>query len=208
MTPNPQPNVMTIQPEFSAFDLASRMAATTPSPRMISSAVPMISAGMMSTTLLSPPPGGASGTAGTSATLVLRTAVRQRPLCGRRTGCIVDRRLLREEGLQLRHDDLTVRIRVDRATEAHLDRMTAQTECPGAARPGPSGRHRGPRAGDVHGHDRDAVLLREHRGARAQLAHLAAARARALRVQEQVPALVDQAVDVVRGALHEAPTAA
>src|SRR4051812_34823377 len=80
MTPKPHPKVITIQPEFSAFDLARRTAATTPSPRRISSMVPMISAGMMSTRLLSPPPGEHLGQAGTFATLDLRTAVRQRPL--------------------------------------------------------------------------------------------------------------------------------
>src|ERR1700751_468915 len=41
------PKVMTIQPEFSAFDLASSTAATTPSPRRIRTAVPMISPPMM-----------------------------------------------------------------------------------------------------------------------------------------------------------------
>src|SRR6266498_2730311 len=39
MTPMPHPNVMTIQPEFSAFDLLSRTAATTPSPNRIRGAV-------------------------------------------------------------------------------------------------------------------------------------------------------------------------
>src|SRR5688572_2074326 len=49
----PQPHVMTIQPLCCAFDCASSTAATTPSPSKIRSAVPMISAGKMST--CSPP---------------------------------------------------------------------------------------------------------------------------------------------------------
>ena len=52
----PQPNVMTIQPLFCAFDCASSTAATTPSPSKIRSAVPMTSAGKMSTCLSSSPP--------------------------------------------------------------------------------------------------------------------------------------------------------
>src|SRR3954453_6165858 len=44
ITPIAQPKGMTIQPLFWAFDLASSTAATTPSPRRISSAVPITSA--------------------------------------------------------------------------------------------------------------------------------------------------------------------
>src|SRR5215468_2635865 len=47
MTAKPQPNVMTIQPEFWALDLFSRTAATTPSPKRIRSAVPIVSPPMM-----------------------------------------------------------------------------------------------------------------------------------------------------------------
>src|SRR5215211_2627405 len=47
MTAIPHPNAMTIQPEFWALDLLSRTAATTPSPKRISSPVPMISQPMM-----------------------------------------------------------------------------------------------------------------------------------------------------------------
>src|SRR4026209_1299716 len=47
MTAMPHPNVMTIQPEFWAFDLLSRTPATTPSPKRIRSAVPTISLPMM-----------------------------------------------------------------------------------------------------------------------------------------------------------------
>ena len=47
MTAMPHPKVMTIQPEFSAFDLASSTAATTPSPSRIRIPVPMISDGTM-----------------------------------------------------------------------------------------------------------------------------------------------------------------
>ena len=43
----PHPKVMTIQPEFCAFDLLRSTAATTPSPSKIRIAVPMISDGMM-----------------------------------------------------------------------------------------------------------------------------------------------------------------
>jgi hypothetical protein len=43
----PHPNVMTIQPEFWALDLLSRTAATTPSPKRIRSAVPIVSHPMM-----------------------------------------------------------------------------------------------------------------------------------------------------------------
>ena len=47
MTAMPHPKVMTIHPEFSAFDLASTTAATTPSPSRINIPVPMISDGTM-----------------------------------------------------------------------------------------------------------------------------------------------------------------
>src|SRR5947209_19975467 len=47
MTAKPQPNVMTIQPEFCAFDLLRSTAATTPSPRRIRIAVPIHSEPMM-----------------------------------------------------------------------------------------------------------------------------------------------------------------
>ena len=47
ITPIAQPQVITIQPEFSALDLLSRTAATTPSPNRIRSAVPIASAPKM-----------------------------------------------------------------------------------------------------------------------------------------------------------------
>ena len=47
MTAMPHPNVMTIQPLFSALDFASRTAATTPSPNRTRSPVPIHSAPMM-----------------------------------------------------------------------------------------------------------------------------------------------------------------
>src|ERR1700753_1961501 len=47
MTAKPQPNVMTIQPEFCALLLLRSTAATTPSPRRIRSAVPIHSDPMM-----------------------------------------------------------------------------------------------------------------------------------------------------------------
>src|SRR5258707_1162940 len=43
-TPNPQPAVMTIHPEFWPLVLLSTTLATTPSPRMINSMVPSTSA--------------------------------------------------------------------------------------------------------------------------------------------------------------------
>src|SRR6185295_14258109 len=47
MTPKPQPKVMTIQPEFWALEWFNRTAATTPSPKRIRIAVPIVSAPMM-----------------------------------------------------------------------------------------------------------------------------------------------------------------
>ncbi len=47
MTAKPQPNAITIQPGFCAFDLFSSTAATTPSPNRIRSAVPIVSAPIM-----------------------------------------------------------------------------------------------------------------------------------------------------------------
>src|SRR3712207_4078550 len=41
MTAIPHPRVMTIQPEFSALEFLSKTPATTPSPRMMRSIVPM-----------------------------------------------------------------------------------------------------------------------------------------------------------------------
>src|SRR3954464_4621931 len=47
MTAMPQPKVITIQPEFWALEWFNSTAATTPSPRRIRIAVPIISAPMM-----------------------------------------------------------------------------------------------------------------------------------------------------------------
>src|SRR5688572_22246904 len=122
MTAKPQPNAMTIQPPFSAFERASRTAATTPSPRRTSSAVPMISAGMMSTTLLSPPTGGAFGTDGTRwrpYDACRRSSTNASVGGGWHGGgvSLVRGGLLGEERLELGDHDVTVRIRVDRAPE-------------------------------------------------------------------------------------------
>ena len=61
------------------------------------------------------------------------------------------------------------------------------------------------RARDADRDDRDAVLLGDDRGAGAQAAELAGARARALGEDQEVPALVDQPVDVVEGAVAGPP---
>ena len=61
MTAMPHPQVITIQPEASAFDLASTTAATTPSPSRISNAVPMISANDAHTASVFPPKTEAAG---------------------------------------------------------------------------------------------------------------------------------------------------
>jgi hypothetical protein len=47
MTAMPHPKVMTIHPEFCALEWFNRTAATTPSPRRIRIAVPIVSAPMM-----------------------------------------------------------------------------------------------------------------------------------------------------------------
>ena len=56
MTAMPQPNVMTIQPEFWPFDRFSSTHATTPLPSRIRSAVPITSAPKMLKHRASPPP--------------------------------------------------------------------------------------------------------------------------------------------------------
>src|SRR3712207_372319 len=126
MTARPQPKAITIHPLFSAFDRASRTAATNPSPRRISSAVPMISAGMMSTTLHSPPTGGARDRRNWARIYVAgqgsSTSASSRGGWQGGGAREIGRRLRGEEGLELRDDHLTVRIRVDRSAEAHLDR--------------------------------------------------------------------------------------
>ncbi len=77
-----------------------------------------------------------------------------------------------------------------------------------AARPVLAGRHRVVGALDVDRDDVDAVLRGDHRGARADLADRAVARAGALGEHHEVPALADDPVDVVGGAVAEAAAVA
>ncbi len=99
--------------------------------------------------------------------------------------------------------------RPDRLAEADLDLVAAGEEAAGIAlRPVLAGRHRVVGAADVDRDDVDAVLRGDHRGAGADLADLAVARAGALGEHQQVPALVDQPVDVVGRAVAEPAAAA
>src|ERR671914_192777 len=99
--------------------------------------------------------------------------------------------------------------RADRPAEAHLDLVAARDEAArDASRPVLAGPHRLVGAAEVDRHDVDVVLGRDHRCARAHLAYLAVARARALREHHEVPTLVDQAVDVVGCAVAQPPALA
>src|SRR3954462_12641923 len=84
----------------------------------------------------------------------------------------------------------------DGRAELDLDAMAARQEAPRALGPVAAGRHRVMGAADVDRDDRDLVLLGDDRGAGAQPADPAVARPRALGVDQQVPAPVDQLVDV------------
>ena len=92
----------------------------------------------------------------------------------------------------------------DRRTEADHHLVAAR---PQPARPalGPvaARRHRVVGAADVDRHDVDAVVGGDHGGAGAHLADLPVARARPLGEHQQIPAAVDEAVDVVGGAVVE-----
>src|ERR687895_1470746 len=134
---------------------------------------------------------------------------------GRRCGTLEARRGLRRRGQALPIPELAHGVhglvaildaaRANRLPEAHLHPVAAR-EVAGrdAPRPVLAGRHRLVGAAQIDRHDVDVVVGRDHRGARARLADLAVARARALREHHEVPALVDQAVDVVRGAVAQA----
>src|SRR5919202_2543952 len=251
MTAMPHPKVMTIQPEFWAFEWFNRTAATTPSPMRIRMAVPIISAPMMlnetpllerRTRTVGPrrDPGGdpirGKSRKSTEAVARRRPCARREPPGDERSSrglARADRRgtpgvgrrrrggprrgaaavpaaalLGVEPGLDAGHRLVAVLAvqRADRRTEAHGDRIAVEDH-PGAQAllPRAPGRHRLARPGDVDRHDRDAVRGREDGGAGVQLAARAVARARALRVQEQVPALAQEAVQVVgRAVLHAA----
>ena len=94
--------------------------------------------------------------------------------------------------------------RPDRRAEADLD-LVAAGEQPAGLALGPvlARRHRVVGAVDVDRDDVDVVLGGDHGRARADLADAAVARARALGEHQQVPALLDQLVDVVGGAVAE-----
>src|SRR3954447_8771681 len=279
MTAMPHPKVITIHPEFCALEWFNSTAATTPSPRRIRIAVPIISAPMMlNETPLSNgnyqgprrDPGGdpirgasrksthgsrpsRAGVASCAVGQATRRRARPRRGGGRRPvpaaagrprpglwrrrrarlagadrgdgpvvggrrggarrggGAVVVAALLGvEPRLHARHRLVAVLavLRADRRSEADRDRVAAEDH-PGGQAPGPGapGRHRLARAGHVDRHDRHVVGGREDGGARVQLAPRAVARARALGVQQQVPALAQEAVQVVRGALVHAPAA-
>ncbi len=109
------------------------------------------------------------------------------------------------EGAHLRHRlALLARAGADRRTEADHHLVAAR---PQPARPalGPvaARRHRVVGAADVDRHHVDAVVGGDHGGAGAHLADLPVARARPLGEHEQIPAVVDEAVDVVGGAVVE-----
>src|SRR5215207_9978644 len=220
-TAMPHPNVMTIQPPFCALECASRTAATTPSPSRIRIAVPITSAPKM---LKCPPPsretlfgrapyvasrrGSMAGGAATSP-----SGRRERALDGRlgsaRRGAAV--RLGLEERLHARHDlsAWLVGPGPDRGPEVDLDAVTPREEAAlQALGPVAAGRHRLVRALHEDGDDRDVVLLGDHRRARAHLPEPAVPRPGALGEHEQVPALVDQAVDVGHRPVAEPAAAA
>src|SRR3954464_9666914 len=111
-----------------------------------------------------------------------------------------------EPGLDASHRLVAVLAgeRADRRAEAHADRLPEEAAGAEALGPAHARRHRLARAVDEDRQDGHVVGGGEDRGARVQLAARAVARAGALRVEEEVPALADEAVQVVRGALLHA----
>ena len=109
------------------------------------------------------------------------------------------------EGAHLRHRlALLARAGADRRTEADHHLVAARPQ-PARSALGPvaARRHRVVGAADVDRHHVDAVVRGDHGGAGAHLADLPVARARPLGEHEQIPAVVDEAVDVVGGAIVE-----
>src|SRR3954454_9362939 len=122
---------------------------------------------------------------------------------GRRFGLGLGHALALPEGANLVHRLAALGGIGDRdgLAEAHLELVAAREQL--ALGPVLAGRHRVVGAADVDRDDGDPVLGGEHGGARADLADRAVARARALGVHQQVPAVLDQAVDVIGRAVAE-----
>src|SRR5829696_8018481 len=199
MTAMPHPKAMTIHPAFCALECDSRTAATTPLPNRIRIAVPITSAPKMLTVLLrssepvlartySGPPKHVKRWRGSS-----RGGRNPAHFCAARE----TRRGLALV-LELRadpvHDAVAVLAvaRPDGLPEADLDAVAAGEEPVDALGPVAPRRHRVVGAGDVHRDDRDVVLLGQERRARAQALEPPVPRARALGVEQQIPALLDE----------------
>src|SRR3954452_1560841 len=111
----------------------------------------------------------------------------------------------------LRHHLATLRrvARGDRRPEAHLHLDAAREQPAGAPlRPVLAGRHRLAGPSDPDRHDAEPVLGGEHSGAGVDLADLPVAGARALREHQQVPALLDELVDMIARTVAEATAVA
>ena len=231
MTPKPQPKVMTIQPLFWALELVSSTAATTPSPSRIRSAVPIVSAPMMLTKPYLQSSGGpvrrSYGSSVPKGNQLGSRGDREAQAWGA-TGCgsvASEKRPLPLEAALPRagarsapwdsKNSITRAITSEPCSPSRgvigspkwMSTLIARL-VEAALGPVLAGRHRLVRAGHVDRHDREAVLGGQGGRAGAQLADPAVARARALGVHQEVPALVDQAVDVVGRAVSEAAAAA